>query len=318
MHTTLPRAYLLGRQVRVYPFLTALLVPIGLFALKPRLVHGMSSSVVISQVKIAGTNASDEFVELFNASDSPVDLGGWRLSRRSSSATAAAQNLVASLSGTIAAKGYFLIAHPNSTTSAHADRVYSASSSGIAADNTVILYSDNGQTVVDKLGFGSAQDVETLAFATSPSAGASLLRKPCGLDTDNNSTDFSILSVANPRNSQFPIDVSCLATPTPTPTPIPTSVPTPPPTGGPTSTPVPTPEVTPTPEITPAPTSTPAPTVIPSPVPSPTARPESHEHTKHFPHLVCTSDREWRWFGKFRFWFPRVSCHWESHHDHDD
>lgn len=309
MHTTLPRA-------RVYPFLTALLVPIGLFALKPCLAHGMSSSVVISQVKIAGTNASDEFVELFNASDSPVDLGGWRLSRRSSNATAAAQNLIASLSGTIAAKGYFLIAHPNATTSALADRVYSASSSGIAADNTVILYSDNGQTVVDKLGFGSAQDVETLAFATSPSAGASLLRKPCGLDTDNNSTDFSTLSVANPRNSQSPMDVSCLATPTPTPTPTPTSEPTPPPTGGPTSTPVPTPEVTPTPEITPAPTVIPSAT--PSPVPSPTAVPESHEHTKHFPHFVCTREREWRWFGKFRFWFPRVSCHWESHHEHDD
>lgn len=293
-------------RVRVYAVLIFLLVPILFILASP--VHGISTSVVISQVQISGATASDEFVELFNASDTPVNIAGWRLSRRSSSATASAQNLVASLSGTIAGKSYFLISSPTASSSSIADRVYSATSSGIAADNTVLLYSDNGQTLVDKVGFGSAQDVETTAFATNPTAGQSLERKTCGIDTDNNIQDFVLRLVSHPRNSSTLIETTCIVTPTATPTPtpvLPTPVPTPTPTVTPTAEPTKSP--TPTPEITPSPTP------LPSLSPTQTPRP-APEHERHFPKFVCRQTHGWYWFGRFHWWLPKVYCHWEYFH----
>lgn len=303
MHYTLPRG-------RVYLLFTILFVPILLFLASP--ARGVSQSVVISQIKVSGFNANDEFVELFNASGNPINLAGWRLSRRSSSATASAQNLVASLSGTIAPYSYFLITHPNASSSGIANRVYSASSSAIAADNTILLYSDNGQTLVDKVGFGGAQDVETAAFSSSPTAGQSIQRKSCDLDTDNNNNDFTLLAVANPHNSTSPAETSCIATPTPLPTVEPSALPTPTPTSSPEPTDTPLPTVTPTPTPTIAPTSTPMST------PQPTSTPAPDHHERRLPRFVCTRTYEWRWFGRHRWWFPRISCHWKWHHYHDD
>ncbi len=315
MHYSLPCG-------RVYFLLPVLFVPILLFLSFASSARGISSNVVISQIKISGATANDEFVELFNASETPVNLAGWRLSRKSASATSSAQNLVASLSGTIAAKSYFLIAHPSSTASAIADRVYSASSSGIAADNTVLLYSDSGATIVDKVGFGAAQDVETSAFSTNPSAGQSIRRMPCELDSDNNSVDFHLLTVANPRNSQSPAESSCEVAPTPTMTPTPTvtAEPTVMPTATPTPSPTPTPVITPLPTIVPteSPTSTPVATVVPSPTPIATAHPTHDEREHHLPKLVCERMFRWYWFGRFRWWLPQVTCRWEWHHAHAD
>lgn len=317
MHYSLSRG-------RVYRLLPVLFVPILLFLSFASSARGISSNVVISQIKISGATANDEFVELFNASETPVNLAGWRLSRKSASATSSAQNLVASLSGTIAAKSYFLIAHPSSTASGMADRVYSASSSGIAADNTVLLYSDSGATIVDKVGFGAAQDVEVSAFATNPSAGQSIRRMPCEPDSDHNSTDFHILTVANPRNSQSPAESACVPSPTPTVTPTPMA--TPAPTVVPTISPSPAPTASPLPEVTPlptivptvSPTSTPVATVIPSATPIATTAPKHDEREHRFPKLVCERTFRWYWFGRFRWWLPQVTCRWEWHHAHDD
>jgi uncharacterized SAM-binding protein YcdF (DUF218 family) len=35
--------------------------------------------VVISEFRTRGVNADDEFIEIFNASDVPVDIGGWAI-----------------------------------------------------------------------------------------------------------------------------------------------------------------------------------------------------------------------------------------------
>src|SRR3989344_462059 len=102
--------------------------------------------VVISEVQIAGANGTDdEFVELYNPTDSSVDLSGWRLTRKTSGGT---QNtLVNSVTGTIPAHGYFLIAHSASySASVSPDTMYSAPSQNIASNNSVVLYSDAGLT----------------------------------------------------------------------------------------------------------------------------------------------------------------------------
>src|SRR3989344_3769806 len=75
-----------------------------------RLNHVLSAidHVVISEIMATGDNANDEFVELYNESDTPVVMSGWRLRKEGPSTL----NLILDLNGTIPARGYFLIAHP--------------------------------------------------------------------------------------------------------------------------------------------------------------------------------------------------------------
>lgn len=241
-----------------------------------------NSNLVISQIQIAGATVSDEFVELYNPTNSSVNLSGWRLTQKTASSSAQT-NLVASLSGTMQPYGYFLIANPASplATSA-ADMVYSASSSAITTNNTVLLYSDAGNTLVDKVGFGTASDSETNPFASNPDNNQSIIRKATatsnatslssggseatfgnGFDTENNATNFVLLTKSMPRNTKSP-----LAQP-PTPTITPTL------TASPTATLSPT--ITPTTTVTPTatPIASPTPTEIPTVTPTTTMTPTS-------------------------------------------
>ncbi len=46
-------------------------------------IKAAASHVVISQIQVAGTtNSNDEFVELYNPTDSSVDLTSWKLKKR--------------------------------------------------------------------------------------------------------------------------------------------------------------------------------------------------------------------------------------------
>ena len=253
-----------------------------------------NTNVVISQVQIKGIVADDEFIELYNPTANPIDMTGWRLTRTTASGTTQS-NLVSSISGTIAPFSYFLISPDNSFASASADQLYSTSSR-VADDNTVTLYSDAGITVVDKVGFEDAQDRETAAVISNPAASESAVRKasaasdassvsPGGaeatdgnsFDTDINSTDFVIVSLSFPRNSQSPAAITPTTTQTPTEMPTPTDMITPTiepsPTVEPTEAPTPTLEPTEEPTPTISPTDIPSPTVEPTNMPTPTNQP---------------------------------------------
>lgn len=265
-------------------------------------IYSVSPNIVISEIQIAGENANDEFIELYNPTTQDVTMTNWRLSKRTSTLTGTITNLVSSLSGTISAHGYFLVANPQFTSTVVPDLWYSASTSGIAVNNTVILYSDAGQTVVDKVGLGTAEDNEAQSTVVPPPF-SSIERKASsssssesmgmggidelqgnGFDTDNNNNDFVLRSLSQPQNNTQ-IEPLILPTLTPTNTPAPTLLPTIIPTStpaliSPTSTPAntPSPTSTPTPDPTPLPTLTPsitpAPTITLSPTPTPiTPRP---------------------------------------------
>src|SRR5438128_12037930 len=46
-----------------------------------RRVQAVSTTVVISEFRTRGPNGgSDEFVELYNVTNSPIDIGGWKIS----------------------------------------------------------------------------------------------------------------------------------------------------------------------------------------------------------------------------------------------
>lgn len=271
--------------------------------------QSVASHVVISEIQIDGDSTNDEFVELYNPSGNPVDMTGWRLTKKTAGGTQS--NLVANISGTIAPHGFFLIAHPDFNGSTTSDLVYSATSSGIAANNSVTLYSDAGATVVDVVGMGSAVASESAATA-NPDPSGSIERKANatsttesmtagvdqtagnGQDTDNNNADFVTRTVSDPQNSSSAIE-PVAPTPTPTATPEPTPTPTPELTATPTPTEIPS--VTPT--MTPTPTQAPSITPTPTPMTQPS-----------FPRLSVRCNVTYktvvtRWFT---FEFPKIHC----------
>jgi len=296
--------------------------------------------LVISELQITGDGGvDDEFVELYNPTASDIVMDSWRLTRKNSSGTEA--NLVSVLSGTVPAHGFFLITDAdgyNGATSGDAN--YSATSNQMTNNYTVLLYSDAGVTLVDKVGFGTAADFENAAFADNPGSESSIERKPGdsspsagnGEDTDDNSNDFLLRQVSDPQNSESPAEIpvsptlteTTTATVTLTPTveltpttevsptlePTPTTEPTPSlePTNIPTPTDLPT--VTPTQELTP--TLEPTPTAMPTPTLEPTPTPVEHFLSVFsFPHstTVCKMTLQ-----KFKFffgymYFPQVTCY---------
>jgi hypothetical protein len=229
-------------------------------------VSAAATHIVISQIQVSGTIAADEFVELYNPTDSDINLSKWKLIKENSTNTLS-QNLVSSMSGTIKSHGYFLVTSQVSAASSTADLLYSTASITITDNNTVVLVNSAG-TQIDKVGMGTAADQEN-SNALLPPAGKSIERKiddtgGHGQDTDNNANDFALLNASNPRNAS--IIITPTLTPSPTITPIPTETPTP--TIIPTETQTPTPTMTPTPTENLTPTLTPTPTDEPSPTPT--------------------------------------------------
>ncbi len=274
-------------------FILFLLIISAFFTLSnPKQTFGLTNHIIISQVQIAGVNAGDEFVELFNPTENSINIDGYRLSKKVSSGTAS--NLVASMSGEISAGGYFLIKSPGYAMNVEADLEYSTGST-ITADNTLILYSDAGSTIKDKVGFGVSFESETSPFPTNPTSGQSI-RRINNQDTDNNSLDFELLNTSDPRNSS-----TISATPTLTPTETPANSPTP--TTNPTATPSPTVTLTPSSIPTPEPSHSPIPesTIIPtdSPTPTPTSSPATTRSPSPTPNVHKNKGKDKIWYKEF-------------------
>ncbi len=278
--------------------------------------------LVISEIQIGGDVTGDEFIEIYNPTDSTVTLDGYRLTRKASGA-GAESNLVASMSGTISPHGYFLVASNEYDGTISPDNLYSNTGNRLGAGNVVVLYSDAGLTEVDKVGFGEAVDSED-SPTENPAPNGSIERKATssastesmgtggsdetngnGEDNDNNSSDFVLQPLSNPQNSQSAVEmVESSPTESPTETPSPTDDPsiTPSPTDEPTDTPT----TTPTDEPTQTPTPTDEPTPSESPTPTPTAKPTSRMLLGFFPlsRTICYVD----YSRGFFFFFPKISC----------
>ena len=206
------------------PRLSLALLPaivVSFFVSLPMLA-AVPNHVVISEIQIGGITAADEFVELYNPTNSSVNLAGWRLSKRTASGNQT--NLLTAFPDVnLPAGGYFLITHPTGYAGTiAADAKYSTSES-MAANNTVVLFSDAGATIVDLVGMGTASSFETAATATPPN-GQSIERLKDGngiIDTDNNASDFILVTAPTPMNlaSQPPAQSTPPADQSPAPTP---------------------------------------------------------------------------------------------------
>ncbi|MFN2454844.1 MAG: Calx-beta domain-containing protein [Pyrinomonadaceae bacterium] len=171
--------------------------------------------VVINELRTRGAaGASDEFVELQNASPSDIDISGYKLLKSSNNGTTS--TLAVILQGTILEPGQSYLVTNTTATTGYSLKDYGGTdralgnqnqTSGIADDGGVALArSDN--TIVDQVGFtttagtGSAYGEGTRLAPTTTSAASvqfSYVRKQTtGVpqDTNDNANDFVLISTS--------------------------------------------------------------------------------------------------------------------------
>lgn len=189
-----------------------------------------SAQVVISQVYGAGGNNgatyAHDFVELFNRGTSAVTLTGHTLQYAATSGTFNASNIQTLPSITIQPGKYFLIQQGSGGTNGVAlptpDLIPTVAENfvilNIAAANgkialvngTTGISGPTDATVVDFVGFGTANAFEGSGAVAALSSTTSASRNNNGCtDTNNNASDFTVGPIA-PRNSATAANVCSL------------------------------------------------------------------------------------------------------------
>ena len=213
--------------------------------------------VVISEFRTRGPNgASDEFVEIYNNSDSTIDVSGWKLKASSSTGTIS-NRLTLSANAILQAHKHLLLGNASGYSGNVAlDQTFA---SGFANDGGLAITLAN-DVIVDQVGLSAGSTFhEGMHLAPLPSdANQSYERKPGGnfgstQDTSDNFNDFSLRTPSDPQNLN--------------------SEPTPGPSPSPTPSPSPSPSPSPTPIASPSPSPSPLPTPTPSPSPRPASTP---------------------------------------------
>jgi len=158
--------------------------------------------IIISEIQTGAGTASDEFVELFNTSDQPVDITGWQV-RYINATTAGDTTLLATVEGPTAdhvyvpANGYYVL-HTASVALPQtiAGQVYAAKLS--SSDKAVGVFRANQETclleVEDAVGWGNSTLGEGAASINPAGSGDRLVRRYVNadgfyVDTDNNQHD---------------------------------------------------------------------------------------------------------------------------------
>jgi uncharacterized protein (TIGR03437 family) len=176
-----------------------------------------SPHILISQVFGGGGNAGapfrNDFIEIFNAGHSPVNLSGWSV--QYASATASTWVATPLTSVTLNPGQYYLIQESSGgsngallTAPDATGTIAMAAGSGkvvlIKTSTTLTGACPNDASIVDLVGYGStANCFKGSAPAPTPSNTNAILRATAGCtDTRNNVADFA-LGPPNPKNSNF-------------------------------------------------------------------------------------------------------------------
>jgi len=166
-----------------------------------------STTVVISEFRTNGPNGeSDEFVELYNLSDSPVSIGGWNVN--GSDASAGTTTLATITAGVVlGAHCHYLLANTSTSGGPYSGSIApdQTCSTEISDEGGIVLL--DGTTIVDQVGMsaGSAYKEGTVLAPLAGNLNRSYERKPggasgSGQDTDDNASDFTVSAPSDPQN----------------------------------------------------------------------------------------------------------------------
>lgn len=178
------------------------------------------TTVVISQVYGGGGNSSaaytNDFIELFNPTSSAVALNGWSVQYAATAGTS--WQVIALPDFNLQPGQYFLVQGASGgatgsalpTPDATGTINMSATNGKVALVNGITALSGAcplGASVIDFIGFGTANCFEGTAAPTPGGNANSDLRASNGCtDANNNATDFAA-GPANPRNSASPFNI---------------------------------------------------------------------------------------------------------------
>ncbi len=181
---------------------------------------GPPPALVISELSVAGAVADDEFVELHNPTDAPVDLSTWAIHYKSATGSSFSKR---NLTGTIPARGYFLIARSAYAGPVAADLVQGSIAMATSGGNVGITSHQDAIAdfagTVDHVAWGTGNAPEGTA-APAPPANGSLERKATAAstpeslaaggaeeragnahDSNDNAADFVVQPVRTPQNA---------------------------------------------------------------------------------------------------------------------
>ncbi len=179
-------------NVRIIAFIlsSAWLIAAGCFS-----VFAVSNGdVVIDRFQITGgTGSSDnDFVTIYNRSNQNVDIGGWRLVKRTKTGTTDTTLAVIPAGTNLAVGGSYTWANSSNGFAASIQANISSTQT-LSADNGVALRSgaENTGAIIDSVGWGTAANafVETAPYPSNPGA-SEIVERFHHADTNDNSVDF--------------------------------------------------------------------------------------------------------------------------------
>lgn len=201
-------------------------------------IFANAQSVVISQVYGGGGNTgaqfTNDYVELYNPTNAPINIGNWQIAYASASGTSWTNKTRIPAGTIIASKKYFLIqqgagsASPAplptpdlapttaqgiinmSGTAGKVALVSDTTTLAVSTTPTPVMNTTTSVTgaVIDFVGYGTASTFEGTGAAPAPSNSTAIFRKNGGeTDTNNNSADFET-GAPNPRNSTFVVPLN--------------------------------------------------------------------------------------------------------------
>ncbi|MGA7617679.1 MAG: DNA/RNA non-specific endonuclease [Thermoanaerobaculia bacterium] len=175
-------------------------------------------TVVISQIYGGGGNSGatlkNDFIELFNRSDSPVDLNGWSVQYINSSGSF--DGAMTLLSGVIEPHGYFLIQEAQGTGGTldlPTPDLSGAIAMGAGGGKIALVASaaalsgacPTGGGIIDFAGYGNANCSETTSIGNLSNTTAAFRKSGGCKETNDNAHDFFVAAPA-PRNSSTPVN----------------------------------------------------------------------------------------------------------------
>jgi len=167
----------------------------------------IATPILISELRFRGpSGGNDEFVEIYNNTDAPIDISGYTLHGSNNAGTNSTRATVA-LNTVLAARSHYLFVNTGAAGYSGTTPGNTSYSSGITDDGGVAIV-DNHGVIVDQVGLSAGslyKEGTSLTSLGTTNADHSYERKPGGLalslqDSDDNATDFQVATPSNPQS----------------------------------------------------------------------------------------------------------------------